>query len=115
MQENQRLFTMSQKELSRLEVMQLIKERRLTQIQAVEMLNVNLRHVKRLYKQYKQDGASGLISNRRGKPSNRKLPNNIKELCLALIEKHYYDFGPTLAQEKLKEIHEIDNIEVLDA
>lgn len=102
------LITMSQKELSRLEVMQLIKDRRLTQIQAVNILHVNLRHVKRLYKQYKKDGASGLISNRRGRPSNRRLPNNIKELCLALIEKHYYDFGPTLAKEKLKDIHQID-------
>lgn len=98
---------MSQEELSRLEVMQLIEAKRLTQTQAIELLGVNLRHVKRLYSQYKKDGAHGLISKQRGRPSNRKIPNHIKELCMALIERHYHDFGPTLAQEKLLELHQI--------
>jgi len=96
---------MSQKEVHRLEVMQKLSEKRLRQAQASDILGINLRHVKRLYKQYKAEGAKGLLSKRRGKPSNRKLPESLKETAIALILKHYHDFGPTFANEKLREIH----------
>lgn len=99
---------MSQKEIKRLELFQKISEKRLTQTRAAELLGLNIRHIKRLYQRYKKHGASGLISKRRGKPSNRKYPDSLKELSIALVGAHYHDFGPTLAQEKLLELHEIN-------
>lgn len=76
------LLQMSQKELKRIEVMQKLVEKRVSQAVAANLLQINVRQVKRLLTQYRQFGASGLISKRRGKPSNRRLPNNIKELRL---------------------------------
>lgn len=43
-----------------------------------------------MYKQYKENGAAGLISKRRGKTSNRKLPDSIKEIATALVKEHYH-------------------------
>lgn len=91
---------MSQKELTRIEVMQKLVEKRMSQAVAANLLQTSVRQVKRLLAQYRQSGVSGLISKRRGKPSNHKLPNNIKELSIALIREHYHDFGPTFAQRE---------------
>lgn len=53
----------------------------------------------------KQDGAVSLVSKRRGKPSNNRLPDAVRELALSLVRERYSDFGPTLAAEKLAEQH----------
>jgi hypothetical protein len=52
-------------------------------------------------------GAEGLISKKRGKPSNHQLPVNTKRRALKLIRSRYSDFGPTLACEKLLELHDL--------
>jgi len=61
------LLTMSKQEITRLEAMQRIKDKRLTQKEAAGMLELSVRQVKRLYRAYKARGAKGLISARRGK------------------------------------------------
>ena len=77
------------------------------QQQAADALGVSVRQVKRLVKKHKTDGAKGLISQKRGKVSNRQLSNSTKELAVALIREKYIDFGPTLAHEKLVTIHQL--------
>jgi transposase len=96
---------MSKRELNRLEVMQRIKEKRLTQKEAARILGLSVRQVKRLYRAYRQQGAAGLVSKRRGKPSNHRLDTKVEQRAIDLIHKHYRDFGPTLAHEKLVEVH----------
>jgi hypothetical protein len=59
--------------------------------------------VKRLAKAYREQGAGGLISKRRGKPSNNQIPKEIRQKVVDLLYSTYSDFGPTLAQEKLAE------------
>jgi len=99
------LLTMSKKELSRLEIMQRIEGKGLTQKEAAQMLGLSLRHVKRLYRAYRQGGAQGLVSKRRGKPSNNRLDPQVEQRAIDLIHERYRGFGPTLAHEKLVEIH----------
>ena len=53
----------------------------------------------------KQDGATSLLSKRRGKPSNHRLPAEVRTLALSIVRERYSDFGPTLAAEKLAEHH----------
>jgi hypothetical protein len=48
-----------------------------------------------------------LLSKKRGRPSNRRIPDEKLAEAVALIRTHYADFGPTLACEKLDELHEI--------
>jgi transposase len=99
---------MSKKELTRIEVMQRLEEKRLKQREAAEMLGISQRHVRRLLRAYRQDGERGLISKRRGKPSNNQLDEQVKQGAIDLIYRQYHDFGPTLAQEKLTEKHGLE-------
>jgi transposase len=101
--EDARTLTMSMKELDRLEVLGRVIERRLTQRQAAGRLNLSLRQVERLCRALRQKGACGLVSRKRGRPSNRKLPEVVREHVLSLVQARYSDFGPTLACEKLAE------------
>ncbi len=99
------LLLMSKLELTRLDIIERLKDKRLTQPQAAAILGLSLRQVKRLARAYRQDDAQGLISKRRGQPSNNRLPHQIKEEAISLIRSTYHDFGPTLAHEKLVESH----------
>jgi transposase len=98
---------MSNRELTRLEAIQRIKDTRLTQKEAARMLNLSVRQIKRLYRAYKAQGARGLVSQRRGKPSNNRLDPETMQTAIDLIYEHYRDFGPTLAHEKLTEKHKL--------
>jgi transposase len=71
---------MSKKELSRLEVVCRVFERRLTQREASKMLGVGLRQMERLCRAYRESGAEGLVSRKRGRPSNRAFPRELRPL-----------------------------------
>ncbi len=47
-------------------------------------------------------------SKKRGRPGNHKLKEGLKEVVRDLIEDNYKDFGPTLAHEKLIELHKLE-------
>jgi len=102
-----KLLTMSNKEITRLEAMQRIKDKRLTQKEAARMLNLSVRQIKRLYRAYKAHGARGLVSQRRGKASNHQMDGETQQKAIDLICEQYRDFGPTLAHEKLTEQHQL--------
>lgn len=101
------LITMSQKELHRLESVQKIRERRLTVTQAAEQLRLSRSQVHRLLQAYDRNGADGLASKKRGRPSNRRHSEEFRNAALDLVREHYRDFGPTLACEKLIERHQL--------
>jgi hypothetical protein len=101
------LLTMSNKEITRLEAMQRIKDKRLTQKEAAGLLGISTRQVKRLYRAYRQKGAKGIVSQRRGRVSNNRLDAGAMQQALDLIKAKYEDFGPTLAHEKLTEVHSL--------
>lgn len=102
-----RIISMSINELNKVEIIGKVAQKSLTQHQAADILNITSRQIRRLLKKYQENGASA-ISQKRERPSNHQLPSCIKELALALIKAHYHDFGPTLAHEKLTEVHKID-------
>jgi len=101
------LLTMSKKELNRLEVMQRLDEKRMKQKAAAEQLGISERQVKRLLRKYRLEGANGLVSKRRGKPSNHQLAKETREKVLDLLKSKYMGFGPTLACEKLVEVEHL--------
>jgi len=94
---------MSTKEIDRLEILEKVKTKRMTQRVAAEILKLSTRQVKRLVKAYREQGASGLVSKRRGKPSNNQITQELKQKVVDALYRTYADFGPTLAQEKLAE------------
>jgi hypothetical protein len=68
---------------------------------------VGVRQVQRLCAALARDGADGLISRKRGRPSSRRFSESLRRSIVTLISTHYADFGPTLACEKLLERHDI--------
>ena len=104
----QRIVSMSTNELNKVEVIGKVAQKSLTQQQAADILNICSRQVRRLLQKYLDDGATALISKKREQPGNHQLPSCIKELTVALLKTHYQGFGPTLAHEKITEIHKID-------
>ena len=98
---------MSDGELGRLEVLRDLDQRRLTTPAAAQLLGLERRQVFRLLKAYRSEGPAGLISKRRGRSSNRRKPEAVRSKALSIIRQHYWDFGPTLAAEKLREVHDI--------
>ncbi len=101
------LTEMSDKELLRSQVMAQLVEGRIDQGSAARRLGIGVRQVKRLKRAYQQDGPKGLVSAKRGQPSNRRTRPELVEQAIALIGTRYADFGPTLAAEKLLELHQI--------
>ncbi|MBI5672649.1 MAG: ISNCY family transposase [Nitrospirae bacterium] len=84
-----------------------LREKRITQRAAGEMLQLTDRQIRRLLGRVKTEGDQGLVHRGRGKPSNRRISEKRKAKALQLYEQQYGDFGPTLAAEKLAERHGI--------
>lgn len=99
---------MSQKEVKRAQMLDLLTEGKIDQQEAARRLGITTRQVRRLTRRYQAAGLSGLISRKRGKASNRRLDDAICTMAIDLIGAHYSDFGPTLACEKLAELHEVN-------
>jgi hypothetical protein len=70
-----RTVTMSHAELDRFGVITRVRERRLTQVEAARILDLGVRQVQRLCVAVAQQGADGLISRKRGRPSSRRFPD----------------------------------------
>jgi transposase len=102
------VITMSRNELTRLRVLIDVADGRLSVADATGLIGVGRRQIYRLLHAFRADGADGLISRKRGGPSNRALGSVFRETVLAIVRERYADFGPTLAAEKLSELHGLD-------
>lgn len=98
---------MSERELGRLKIVEDVEAHRLSVVQAAELAGVSRRQMTRLVRAFGDKGAAGLISRKRGKPSNRRYTDGYRDYVLELVRLHYADFGPTFALEKLAEDHDI--------
>ena len=98
---------MSVQELKRVHVIRQVMNKALRQREAGEVLGLTTRQVRRLVQRVRAEGDAGLVHRSRGTPSNRQYQPALKVRALRLYAKHYGDFGPTLAAEKLAERHGI--------
>jgi len=101
-------ITMSLTEIKKYDIIKKVMGKELNGSEAAEMLGLTVRHVRRLKRKVDKNGIKGLIHGNRGKPSNRRMPDNEKSKIADLIREHYSDFGPLLATEKLAERHKIN-------
>ncbi|MBO1859222.1 ISNCY family transposase [Burkholderia cenocepacia] len=101
------LVTLNMRELDRLKVIQAVVDTGLKPGRAAERLGLTVRQIERLVTRYRESGAAGLTSRKRGRPGNRRLDEELARRALTIIRERYADFGPTLACEKLSECHGI--------
>lgn len=100
-------IVMSNEEINQVEIFEKLKRRELKQGKAANILGLSVRQVKRKLRKYKLDGAKSLVHKSRGRTSNRKISQEKLDEAIILIRDKYWDFGPTLANEKLDKIHKI--------
>ena len=100
-------ITMSQQELQRLPVLEAVRTKRITQVAAADCLGISERQVRRVQGRLQREGPQGLRHRGRGRPSNHRYPDRLRQRVLALMRGQYPDFGPTLVGEKLAERHRI--------
>src|SRR6266566_984012 len=101
------MVVMSKRELNRLDVLARLDSDRLTARAAAELMTITLRQTYRLLRRYRDGGASAIANQRRGRPSNNRLPDVVRDHAIALVRERYADFGPTFASEKLAERHDV--------
>lgn len=94
---------LSQRERDRLKVLHLIEQGHLLQVEAARRLRLSDRQVRRLQLRVRAEGDRGLLHRLRGRPSNRKIADKLRQRILARVRQRYVDFGPTLAGEHLRE------------
>jgi transposase len=102
------IIMVRQKELKRLHVIEKVLERGIKEVEAAEILGLSSRQIRRVVKRVRLEGDKGVIHKSRGQPSNRRIPDEIRDKIIQLYRSQYCDFGPTLASEKLQEREQID-------
>lgn len=96
---------MKDRDINRVAIIKAVLERHLSRGEAALELNVSERQIHRLLVRFRLSGPEGIISLKRGKPSNRRIKDDVKLKVLSLVREQYKNFGPTLANEKLSEVH----------
>jgi hypothetical protein len=96
-------LTMSRKERDRMTIMAGVKAKKLSQVQAGQLMGLGYRQAKRIWRRYQDQGDAGLVHRLRGKPGLRCKPVALRTKVLRLCaEDRYEDFGPTLMAEELE-------------
>jgi len=99
---------MSNKEVNRIAVLDRLNKKEIKQKLAAEILELSVRQIQRLIKNYQKRGNISLIHRNRGKISNNRVDQKAINEVLKIIKLKYVGFGPTLAHEKLKENNQIN-------
>ena len=99
--------TMSYEELDRVSVIERVIEKRLTQREAARMLGLTSRQVRRLRRAYERDGPSAW---RRSIAVDPAIGGCLRSCAGGAGHRpvQYEGFGPTLAHEKLTELHGLE-------
>lgn len=102
-----KLRIMTTRERLRLMVIEELVEGKINTTTAASQLSISIRQVKRLKVKFKEKGHDGLIHGSRGRSGLRKTDIHIEANIVRIIKEQYRDFGPTMAGEKLQEVHGI--------
>lgn len=97
----------STKEQERLSVIQNAIKGTITNEVAAKQLHLSIRQIKRLKQRVRDNGDTAIKHQLKGKESNHRIDDTVKEEAVKLLKKEYADFKPTFASEKLAENHQI--------
>ena len=88
--------------------MKMVEVGKITLREAGERIGVSYRQAKRIGQAIRERGIKGLVHGNRGRPSNHRLKEPLRERVLKLSEEVYWDFNDTHFTEKLRECEGID-------
>ena len=99
----QETFTLSQKELQRVSVISACIKGDMACARAAVLLCLSVRQIKRLKKRMREDGEAALAHANRGRPSHRRLPDDVRQQIVQLSRSTYVGFNDHHLCEKLVE------------
>ena len=99
---------MGQKQLQRWHLMKMVEVGKITLKEAAERIGVSYRQAKRIGRAIRERGIKGLVHGNRGRPSNHRIKESLREKVLELSKGVYWDFNDTHFTEKLRECEGID-------
>lgn len=105
------IIMMRSRELKRFQVIQKVLAKQINQQEASEYLGLSDRQIRRIVKRVRKQAERGVIHQLRGKVVKGNRRRGDRHKILGLYRKNYWDFGPTLASEKL---FERDGVKVCD-
>src|SRR3979490_3409541 len=97
---------MSKRELNRIDILARLDGGWRATAGAADLMRIPLRQTHRLLKRYRDGGASAIANRRRGRPSNNRLPDVVRDPAIALVRAYYADFVYPLAAGKRERGHE---------
>lgn len=106
---SERGIFMGEKERKRLKVINRVIEKDITQKEAAKLLGISDRQIRRIVKEVRKNGDSGVMHKSLGRESNNKISTFDKSKILELYHQKYNGYGPTFASEKL---YEIDGVKI---
>lgn len=95
------LITLTKQEHDRLEIIRRVMKRELRQKEAGALIGVTARQIRNLERKVRVSGASGIAHGNRGKPSPKRMPEELVGRIVDRIRERYQDFKPKFAAEKL--------------
>ena len=96
------MVVMSKRELNRLDVLARLDSDRLTARAAAELMTITPRQAYRLLRRYRDGGASAVANQRRGRPSNNRLPDVVRDHAIALVRERPADLDRRSRQRWLR-------------
>jgi transposase len=105
---NERNVTLTVREQKRLKVIAEVDAGRMIGKEAAEMLGLSLRQTRRLLAAYRKEGAAGLSHGNRGRPSPRRIREEVCHEIVRLVRAQYKDYNDCHFTEKLAEKHGIE-------
>jgi transposase len=104
----QEKILMGQKQLQRWHLMKMVEVGKITLREAGEKIGVSYRQAKRIGRAIRERGIKGLVHGNRGRPSNNRLKESLREKVLKLSREVYWEFNDIHFTEKLRECEGID-------
>ena len=97
-----------EKAMTRQEILLRAYAKKISWIEAAEILGMSCRHLRRVREKYEEVGFNGLFDHRVGKASPRRIPVEVVEQVLGLYRDKYFDLNVKHYHEKLVEEHLIE-------
>ncbi|HEU0050036.1 MAG TPA: helix-turn-helix domain-containing protein, partial [Nitrososphaera sp.] len=97
-----------EKAMTRQEIILRAYAKKISWIEAAEILGMSCRHLRRIREKYEEVGFNALFDKRVGKASRRRIPVEVVEQVLGLYRDKYFDFNVKHYHEKLTEEHSME-------
>ena len=96
------VLKLSQTDRDRLVALHQVQQGQLSAAEGARRVGLGARQFRRVARRFEQEGDAVVVHGLRGRRSNRRLPEEVREAALAKArEPLYHDFGPTLLSEHL--------------